>query len=835
MKRSSRVSPTGHALAVLLGLLLTACGTLEIRLERPDSPRALTSPVVEVLATERSSGSALEITPTATPAGYDPWLPEPVFTPVPVGEYAAPAGLRVAFVRNGQVWLWTSGEGDALPLTGLADDYNELKFSDDGDILAFRRGDDLWVIGSDGTGQRLLVSAEDFAGMGPAGEEAALNRFEWIPGTHRVAFNTRQRMPFGQVLNHDLHVVDADTEELVPLLPSGEGGEFHYSPDGHQVALVTPGKISLVDASGGNRRDGVLLHTPVVTHSEYKYYAQPVWAPDSSALQVAIPPADLTARQVQPMTIWRIPAGREPARLVASVETVPLLGSDAIKFSPDLTFVSYAQMRGEDTEPQGEFRLEVRRLANQDVQAYPDVSSQYGWAPDSRRFAFQAGRQFPQLRIGQWSGLTLAGSVGAGTSLDDLRWVDAERYLLLARHDAQKGAEGDLWDLVLADTNGSSTILASAEDYVQYAFAVTSRLTEVAAPSSAVTATATLPQEPRPTQTPIAPLSGLVYRQDDGLWTDTGWERVQLSDRANAKLSADGAQALYLNEGSDGDIDLWLADWITGGRRNLTRTPNRVEGDHHWWPARPEVILFSSLPRGNPLGIGNSGFLSAVGPDGSDYRVLDDQHPAGGPPAPSPDGQTIAYGRGTTARLYHWETGAELFDPADYGLAAAGEIEISNPAWSPDGTKLAWVLSGDLAAAQVPRWGIAIFDLENGTSHLLHHYQPAAGDGWPPAPSWSPDGVWLAFEAWAGPPDQAGGWVARVEGLGSVGGEAHYLARSHPAGWSPAWSPDGHWLAFSGASGESPGHWLTEVGSWHLLALDLPPTAQVVDWIAWRP
>ena len=835
MKNRFLLSPTGIGFAVLFGLLLIGCGTIEVRLERPDSPRALTSPVVEILPTERPSAHELEMTPTPTPADYDPWAPEPVFTAVPMGEYPAPAGLLVAFVQDDQVWLWTSGGREALPLTGVGDDYHQLRFSDDGQVLAFRRGDDLWVVRSDGTDQRLLVSAEDFAGLGPAGQETALHRFEWIPGTHRLAFNTRQRMAAGQNLDHDLYLVDADTEELVPLLPPGEGGEFYYSPDGHQVALVTPGKISLMDTDGGNLREGVLLHTPVITPDEVQYCAQPVWAPDSTALQVAIPPPDLTTRPVQPMTIWRIPADGEPASLVTSVETVPLLGPDAIKFSPDLKFVSYAQMQGQDTGQQVEPWLEVRRLANQDVQAYPDVSSQYGWAPDSRRFAFQAGRLSPQLRIGQWSGPTLAGSVGAGTPLDDLRWVDAERYLLLVRRDAQKGAEGDLWDLVLADTDGSSTILTSAEDYVQYTFAVASQPADVAVPSPGVTVTATIPQAPRPTRTPIAPLSGLVYRQDGGLWTDTGWERVQLSDRANARLSADGAQALYLKESKDGDLDLWLADWITGWRRNLTQTPDRIEGDPRWWPARSEAILFSSLPQESPQGMGASGFLSAVGPDGSDYRVLDDQYPVGGPPAPSLDGPTIAYGRGTTGRLYHWETGPELFDPADYGLAGAGEIEISNPAWSPDGTMLAWVLSGDLAAAQVPRWGIGVFDLETGTAHLLHHYQPAAGDGWPPAPSWSPDGVWLAFEAWAGPPDQAGSWVARVEGLGSVGGEAHYLAPGHPAGWLPAWSPDGHWLAFSSTSGENTRHWLTQVGSWHLLALDLSPTAQVVDWINWRP
>jgi hypothetical protein len=152
----------------------------------------------------------------------------------------------------------------------------------------------------------------------------------------------------------------------------------------------------------------------------------------------------------------------------------------------------------------------------------------------------------------------------------------------------------------------------------------------------------------------------------------------------------------------------------------------------------------------------------------------------------------------------------------------AGGIELGSPAWSPDGTKLAWVVGGDLEGDGGFRWGVAVFDLGTRRARIVHVHTSGGGDGWPPAPAWSPDGAWLALDAWAAPPGQDGVWVVRADGQA----DAAYVA-----GHQPVWSPDGHWLALSDpASGEG-GHWLAEAGSWYLLALDLPPEAQILDWI----
>jgi len=395
---------------------------------------------------------------------------EPAFTPLPIDAYALPDGLRVVFVKDGDIWLWTADTRAAALLTSVGDDLFHVKLSDDGRIVAFRRGGELWAIDSNGTNERQLLGAEDFEAIESDGIETRLNRFEWVPGTHTLAFNTRLRLEAGDVPAEDLRLVDADTMEQAVLLTPGEGGEFTYSPDGSQIAVVTPGDVSLLDADGANRRDSVLTYTPVAMYSEDDFYVKPVWAADSSALLVAVPPPDPDARPLQHTTIWRIHTDGTSAELVFTINALPL--EDTVSFSPFLTYMAYGEvLQLGDRPAEVQIQLKVVRLTNGDWQAYADPSALYGWAPGSRRFAFVAGRERPQLQIGQWSGGTLPGSVDAGVPVQGFCWVDSDHYLLVARYNAERGTEGDKFDLVLGDIGGSSTVLVSAADSLTYDWA----------------------------------------------------------------------------------------------------------------------------------------------------------------------------------------------------------------------------------------------------------------------------------------------------------------------------------------------------------------------------
>jgi Tol biopolymer transport system component len=122
----------------------------------------------------------------------------------------------------------------------------------------------------------------------------------------------------------------------------------------------------------------------------------------------------------------------------------------------------------------------------------------------------------------------------------------------------------------------------------------------------------------------------------------------------------------------------------------------------------------------------------------------------------------------------------------------SGENE-SQPAWSPDGTKIAYVV------ASAAGTGLAVYSLHDHVSRLLTWHPlapmpfgiaPTASDG---TPVWSPDSRQLLFErgrgwiAW-----DFGVWVIGVDGSGErpLARRAAYLARG-------AWSPDGKRIAFS--------------------------------------
>jgi len=315
---------------------------------------------------------------------------------------------------------------------------------------------------------------------------------------------------------------------------------------------------------------------------------------------------------------------------------------------------------------------------------------------------------------------------------------------------------------------------------------------------------------------------GLVYRTPDALWQIGPDEMpLKVSHEPEAVLSPDGTRILSYDAGGR---DVWVIDLAEGTEWSLAQIPDRVVCCLRWWPERPDVVLFSSERKDAEPSPGMMGYLTAADVDGRGWRILDEAHDTGpGQYGPSPDGQTIAYGGGSTGWLYRWETGPEAFDPADYGLTGSKGIRIGSPAWSPDSKRLAWVVGGGLSPDGDWRIATGVFALEARTSYLLHPYVPAGRGGWPPAPAWSPDGRWLVLVTWDHNARAPGLWVVL-----SDGGEGEYeLGR----GDSPVWSPDGQWLAFNGApqSGESR-ILLAQAGTWELRPLDLPPGARLVDW-----
>jgi hypothetical protein len=321
---------------------------------------------------------------------------------------------------------------------------------------------------------------------------------------------------------------------------------------------------------------------------------------------------------------------------------------------------------------------------------------------------------------------------------------------------------------------------------------------------------------------PYQNIAGLVYTDipaDETWWIDSNGFPQLLYPERDAKPSPAGDRVLL-----DRDDSIWVVDLFTGEEINLTADSNRLEGGSQWWPANPEVIVFNSVDMADGWGM-SYGPVSIISEDGSNYQVLEESSSFGSP-APSPDGNTIAYDTGYAAWLYRLDTGKEPFNVGEYGLETPEDFKIGSPSWSPDGMKLTWWVGGSFAPSYEWNLGLALFDLDTKDFQFVHRYQPLGGSGgWIPPAQWSPDGGLLALTI------RGQGRVPDVMVMRVDGSEAIMLG----SGALPLWSPDGSKLVFlrydpQGSSFIDSQILLVERGIWQPTTVDLPPGSQQIQW-----
>jgi TolB protein len=116
----------------------------------------------------------------------------------------------------------------------------------------------------------------------------------------------------------------------------------------------------------------------------------------------------------------------------------------------------------------------------------------------------------------------------------------------------------------------------------------------------------------------------------------------------------------------------------------------------------------------------------------------------------------------------------------------ASQEPIMSPAWSPDGSRLAYVSFDQKKPV------VMVQNLAQGTTRVVANFR-----GNNSAPAWSPDGQWLAVAL-------SKDGLTQIYRIPASGGEPVRLTSSAGIDTQPNFSPDGQWIAFTSDRGGSP-------------------------------
>ncbi|MFZ5910458.1 MAG: hypothetical protein ACOYYU_10625 [Chloroflexota bacterium] len=122
-----------------LALAALACGT-----SAPQTQPGLASPSLPAPALQATPAPPLAETTSVSPQS----LPA-ADSPVPA------AGLQVAYLNGGNVWMWNEAGARQLTFDGRA---VAAALSKDGSLLAFLRGAEVWTVRVDGSSEQLLAA-----------------------------------------------------------------------------------------------------------------------------------------------------------------------------------------------------------------------------------------------------------------------------------------------------------------------------------------------------------------------------------------------------------------------------------------------------------------------------------------------------------------------------------------------------------------------------------------------------------------------------------------------------------------------------------------------------
>jgi Tol biopolymer transport system component len=234
----------------------------------------------------------------------------------------------------------------------------------------------------------------------------------------------------------------------------------------------------------------------------------------------------------------------------------------------------------------------------------------------------------------------------------------------------------------------------------------------------------------------------------------------------------------------DGDADIYTMNATGGAPVRLTN--NGVSDfDPAWSPDGTRLAFAGSRNDQAEIFVVNaegSGLTQLTDAPGNDYA-----------PVWSPDGNKIAFLTDRHGAPNIRDSDVEIYvmdaDGSDETRLTENNAADGDPAWSPDGSKIAF--ESNRASSLVFLRDLWIMNADGSGQTNLTDNRSSSGN-----PSWSPDGSTIAFDARTTQESDEDVYVMNPDGTGQFN-----LTRDQAEGDHPLWSPDGRKILFFGAGG----------------------------------
>ncbi len=229
-------------------------------------------------------------------------------------------------------------------------------------------------------------------------------------------------------------------------------------------------------------------------------------------------------------------------------------------------------------------------------------------------------------------------------------------------------------------------------------------------------------------------------KNEQRLWmiSNHGGDPISLTaegvSSSHPRWSPDGKYIAFLSARNNGKAQVLLLNRLGGEAAHLTDSPQGVD-DFEWSPDSTRLVLILRDPKPEDL-------------EAAKEKDKDKPAAAAKPKTPPPFViDRLQFKRDTVGYLDRRRTHLYIFDVASKKTTqiTSGDFDDAEPAWSPDGKSLAFTSNRSTpdpdATYNSDIWVIASDTSDKG-AHLT---QITTNPGPDRSPAWSPDGKWIAF------------------------------------------------------------------------------------------